>query len=280
MATYQQGQYNSYGYPQNNPDSSYPQSSSSSNQNNQQYRFPQQPQQAHQPQHPQQQHQQHQQQHQSHASNNYYSSGPENGYYGFADAHNQQNNQYYLQPNTQSQGMNGHNNGNGNMYGNPSINGLQDYYTQNVDYDPFALGVLTGPGMYFNPSLLQYPQQQQQQQPYYPQQKQELEPVATTSHLHRPNTVSPTGSLPGSVQSSHRNLHSVTPDRARTPDGEDGNASPQPTSALGPVRAPMGRNREGPVKAACLSCRQKKAKCDGVKPICTQVCHFGSAELL
>jgi hypothetical protein len=27
----------------------------------------------------------------------------------------------------------------------------------------------------------------------------------------------------------------------------------------------------GPVKAACLSCRQKKAKCDGVKPVCGQV---------
>lgn len=27
----------------------------------------------------------------------------------------------------------------------------------------------------------------------------------------------------------------------------------------------------GPVKAACLSCRQKKAKCDGAKPVCGQV---------
>ncbi|ORX34355.1 hypothetical protein BD324DRAFT_653133 [Kockovaella imperatae] len=26
--------------------------------------------------------------------------------------------------------------------------------------------------------------------------------------------------------------------------------------------------KEGPVKAACLSCRSKKAKCDGVKPVC------------
>lgn len=28
---------------------------------------------------------------------------------------------------------------------------------------------------------------------------------------------------------------------------------------------------DGPVKAACLSCRQKKAKCDGERPACGQV---------
>jgi hypothetical protein len=152
------------------------------------------------------------------------------------------------------------------------MNGLTDYYQQNADYDPFALGVLTGPGMYFNPSSLQ--QFQVPQPSYYSHQTME-QPIATTSHLHRPShppADSPSGSLPGSVQSSHLNLHSITPDRSHTltPDGdrEANNGSPLPAS--GPVR-PMGRYKEGPVKAACLSCRQKKAKCDGVKPICTQV---------
>lgn len=32
-----------------------------------------------------------------------------------------------------------------------------------------------------------------------------------------------------------------------------------------------GEAKEGPVKNACLSCRSKKAKCDGVQPVCGQV---------
>lgn len=34
-----------------------------------------------------------------------------------------------------------------------------------------------------------------------------------------------------------------------------------------------GAYKESPVKAACLTCRAKKAKCDGVKPICGAVSH-------
>jgi hypothetical protein len=32
-----------------------------------------------------------------------------------------------------------------------------------------------------------------------------------------------------------------------------------------------GETKEGPVKNACLSCRSKKAKCDGIQPVCGQV---------
>ncbi|ODN96464.1 hypothetical protein L198_04178 [Cryptococcus wingfieldii CBS 7118] len=35
-------------------------------------------------------------------------------------------------------------------------------------------------------------------------------------------------------------------------------------------KADTDPSKEGPVKAACLSCRQKKQKCDGKLPICTQ----------
>lgn len=35
-------------------------------------------------------------------------------------------------------------------------------------------------------------------------------------------------------------------------------------------------NGDGPVKAACLSCRNKKAKCDGMQPTCGQVSHVRS----
>lgn len=31
------------------------------------------------------------------------------------------------------------------------------------------------------------------------------------------------------------------------------------------------KDKDGPVKAACLSCRTKKAKCDGGRPVCGQV---------
>lgn len=42
------------------------------------------------------------------------------------------------------------------------------------------------------------------------------------------------------------------------------------------VNGSIGRwkpdTKEGPVKNACLSCRSKKAKCDGLQPVCGQVC--------
>ncbi|KAL7424347.1 hypothetical protein Q5752_000029 [Cryptotrichosporon argae] len=39
---------------------------------------------------------------------------------------------------------------------------------------------------------------------------------------------------------------------------------------LAPASSWMPGQPAGPVKAACLSCRQKKAKCDGVQPVCGQ----------
>jgi hypothetical protein len=121
--------------------------------------------------------------------------------------------------------------------------------------------------MYFNPSM-QYVQPQQ----FFNLHQQ---PAATTNYLHRPafdSNISPNGSIPGSAQSSHLNLQSITPERqhTRTPE-DDSHGSPMPTSLTGPTRSTqLARQKEGPVKAACLSCRQKKAKCDGIKPICTQ----------
>ena len=33
--------------------------------------------------------------------------------------------------------------------------------------------------------------------------------------------------------------------------------------------------KESPVKAACLACRAKKAKCDGARPVCGAVSLYG-----
>lgn len=227
--------------------------------------------------------QQHQQQHQStynQGGNNHYSSGPGlDGYYGFTGPNTQQHqqNQAYFAQSSNGFGHGNGSNGNGLNHG---YNPPQPQY-MNPNYDPFELGVATGTGMFFNPSL-QYMQQQQyfsnlQPQPHQ-QQQQQQQSNATTNYLHRPtlettNTISPNGSNPGSAQSSHLNLHSITPERTsahtNTPPDREPTGSPVHDVITGPTR-PLGRNREGPVKAACLSCRQKKAKCDGVKPICTQ----------
>jgi hypothetical protein len=55
----------------------------------------------------------------------------------------------------------------------------------------------------------------------------------------------------------------------------DGRGGPSTSAAAGvgaSVLSGVGAGAgAGPVKAACLSCRQKKAKCDGVKPACGQV---------
>lgn len=51
-------------------------------------------------------------------------------------------------------------------------------------------------------------------------------------------------------------------------------STPPPTmSQFGGFMSSIGKwkDNEGPVKAACLSCRQKKAKCDGGRPACGQV---------
>ena len=263
MATYHNSQHFGYLH-QQQPDGS----SSSSHQQQQQ----QQQQQHQQPQHQQQYQQQHQQQ-----GGNYYSGNGNEGYYGFADnnAHYQQQTQAYFGQSANSAthinlNDNGHMsvNGNSNSHGH-SYNAPQPQF-MNPNYDPFELGVPTGSGMFFNPNM-HYIQQQQQ---YYSNQQQH-QPASTTNYLHRPtleNNISPVGSIPGSAQSSHLNLQSITPERqqTRTPEN-DSHGSPLPASLTGPARnTAMARQKEGPVKAACLSCRQKKAKCDGIKPICTQ----------
>jgi hypothetical protein len=256
MATYHYSQH--FGYPQQPPadNNSFPGSSSNPSQNMNGHQQQQQQQQSSYP------------NQQNHGGNNHYSS---DGYYGFTGPttqpqSHQQNQAYFAQQSSNGFGHGNGTNGNG-------LNGYNPPQPQfmNPNYDPFELGVPTGSGMFFNPSL-QYIQQQQ----YFSNLQQQQLPNTTTNYLHRPtlettNTISPNGSNPGSAQSSHLNLHSITPERTSThtpPDGEP-TGSPPHDVITGPTR-PLGRNKEGPVKAACLSCRQKKAKCDGVKPICTQ----------
>lgn len=280
MDAYPQQSFNAYGYQASNQ--SYPQQQS--HQNQQQY----------------QQQQQSQPQPDAGGSN-YYNLGEFNGYYGYTNGNSggyanvnangngnsnghatngqhqsqqhqqqhqqQQQQQYqpqYLQPMHQMQHQQSFTVQPQAIHGNGSIGGHQPY-------DPFQLGVLTGPGMHFDPV-----QQQQQYQQYYAPVIATVSQQPTTldiNNIHRPNlkqTISPADSQPGSNASSHRNLHNITPERVAThsPDGQDERISPQPGAMSGPVR--NGRQKEGPVKAACLSCRQKKAKCDGVQPVCTQ----------
>jgi hypothetical protein len=252
MATYQYSQH--FGYPQQQQsDGSYP--SSSSNQQQQQHQQP------------------YQNQNQNQQSGTNFSG---HDYYGFADnsAQFQQQTQAYFGQSANGINhinLNDHGNGNGNSNGH-GMNGYNPPQPQFMpaSYDPFELGVPTGAGMFFNPSM-HYIQQQQ----YFNNHQQPQQPVATTNYLHRPtleSNISPVGSMPGSAQSSHLNLQSITPERqpTRTPE-DDSHGSPLPTSLTGPTRSTqLARQKEGPVKAACLSCRQKKAKCDGIKPICTQ----------
>jgi hypothetical protein len=254
MATYQFPQH--FGYSQQQSDGSYPSSSTD-----------------------QQQQQQQQQQYQNQNQNQHQQAGngfSGNNYYGFADntaQYQQQTQAYFGQPtngvNQISLNDNAHVNGTGNGHAH-----AYNVQFMNPNYDPFELGVPTGTGMYFNPSM-----QYIQPQLFFNQQQQQQQQQPTTNYLHRPtheqSNISPNGSIPGSAQSSHLNLQSITPERqhTRTPEG-DSHGSPLPTSLTGPTRTTQaGRQKEGPVKAACLSCRQKKAKCDGAKPICTQVSH-------
>jgi len=55
--------------------------------------------------------------------------------------------------------------------------------------------------------------------------------------------------------------------------GPSSSGEPPQDSNLGKWKEADGKGAAaaGPVKAACLSCRQKKAKCDGAKPACGQV---------
>jgi hypothetical protein len=282
MATYQYSEH--FGYPQQQQsEDSYPLSSSDQQQQYQQTQGQEQN---------QNQQQQYQQQSYppSQGGSNYYSAGLGNdGYYGFTDpaALQQQAHAYYSQSNGLGNGhengdgvnisINGNGNGNGHGHGMNGYNAPQPQFMP-ASYDPFELGVPTGAGMYFNPTF-QFPQQQQSyyqnQNQYQHQPQQQSQTAATTNYLHRPtlqSNISPNVSVPGSAQSSHVNLTAITPERqnTRTPeDDHNGRSSPLPTALSGPTR-PM-KQKEGPVKAACLSCRQKKAKCDGTKPICTQV---------
>jgi hypothetical protein len=74
----------------------------------------------------------------------------------------------------------------------------------------------------------------------------QYQPFSAASHLPQRvySSVSPEGFLPA------------------------GPGQQQPSS--GKVK-PKGAYKESPVKAACLTCRAKKAKCDGVRPICGAV---------
>lgn len=277
MDAYAQQSYNAFGYqqPYQQPQQQQQQSHQHQQHQQTQQQLPQ-------------QNQQYQSQPEAGGSSNFYTPVGLNGYYGYANgssngyangngtnngqlhAGQQQQQQQHYQPQfpdqlhqmqaqqqhytIQPQAI--HGNGNG------QLNDHSGYQP----YDPFQLGVLTGAGMHFNPI-----QQQQQYQHYYaPIQQTTLD----INNIHRPSlqpTISPADSQPGSNASSHRNLHVITPDRVAThsPDKIDDRVSPQPGAVSGPART--GRQKEGPVKAACLSCRQKKAKCDGVQPVCTQV---------
>jgi hypothetical protein len=56
-----------------------------------------------------------------------------------------------------------------------------------------------------------------------------------------------------------------------SPDHMDHNHTPEISSSGSKTVTKWKDGKDGPVKNACLSCRTKKAKCDGVKPICGQV---------
>lgn len=49
-----------------------------------------------------------------------------------------------------------------------------------------------------------------------------------------------------------------------------GSVSPDTDEGIGKAKLSKW-SKEGPVKNACLSCRTKKAKCDGTQPVCGQV---------
>lgn len=251
MSSYQQQPYNAFGY--QNPDQSFPQQ--------------------------QQQHTQ-----AGGSGDNYYnlSNGNGNGYYGYANGQGiqhqqlnqqQQQQQQHYTPQYQQQ-LNqfqpqGHQQQQHTVQPQAIHGNSNGHTVSHQPYDPFQLGVMTGAGIHYNAV-----QQQQQYQQYYALNPVPQQPATLDPNLHRPAlqpTISPSDSQPGSNASSHRNLHSVTPERLSThsPDADD-RISPIPGTLTGAYRPT--RQKEGPVKAACLSCRHKKMKCDGAQPICLQVC--------
>jgi hypothetical protein len=62
------------------------------------------------------------------------------------------------------------------------------------------------------------------------------------------------------------------------PDGYDRQQAQ--TAQTGKWKSEKEKEKEGPVKNACLSCRSKKAKCDGILPICGQVSQHNSELIL
>ncbi|WVW78770.1 hypothetical protein I302_100732 [Kwoniella bestiolae CBS 10118] len=71
--------------------------------------------------------------------------------------------------------------------------------------------------------------------------------------------------------------HNMSDPSSVSPLGSDLNLNQQPkasgsTSGIGKWNAPVQAQgpKAAPVKAACLSCRNKKAKCDGKQPVCGQ----------
>lgn len=70
--------------------------------------------------------------------------------------------------------------------------------------------------------------------------------------------------------SSHLTSPPMLDMHRHSPDGYDRQQAQD--SQMGKWKSEKEKEKEGPVKNACLSCRSKKAKCDGVLPICGQVC--------
>ncbi|WRT65049.1 uncharacterized protein IL334_001991 [Kwoniella shivajii] len=59
-------------------------------------------------------------------------------------------------------------------------------------------------------------------------------------------------------------------DPSVSPTGSDQTQQANPSDLGGGVGKWIGGSKAAPVKAACLSCRTKKAKCDGKQPVCGQ----------
>ena len=74
-----------------------------------------------------------------------------------------------------------------------------------------------------------------------------------------------------SLQSQSLLSDDVSDGSARDP--SFGRSKPKKNPTPGNVYGdgPVVPFKEGPVKVACLTCRSKKAKCDGVQPVCGTV---------
>lgn len=80
---------------------------------------------------------------------------------------------------------------------------------------------------------------------------------------------------PALFSSAYMSTQSLSPHQDDEDDMEDGGADSSVGKWKGKTK--LG-DKERPVKAACLSCRSKKAKCDGQMPICGQVSRLSRLE--